>query len=276
MSEAAAQALRAVKSQPKATLLAVDFDGTLSPIVDDPAQAYAHPDAIAALGRLGHHLGTIAIITGRPAMTAVKLGHFKEMTGLESLVVLGQYGAERWEAATDHFEAAPEPKEISEVEDELPALFAELGLTGVRIEHKGRAIGVHTRELDDSQGAFDALLKPLRELASKYGLHLEPGKNVLEIRGSGIDKGDALRRLLADTGASQVIFAGDDLGDLPAFEVVRELRDEGHPTLLVCSASEEQDALAKISDLVLDGPQGVAEWLTELADSLDTAGAGSR
>ena len=65
------------------------------------------------------------------------------------------------------------------------------------------------------------------------------------------------------------MFAGDDLGDLPAFEAVQALRDEGLTGLLVCSASYEEDALVEISDVILDGPAGVAEWLTALADAID-------
>jgi trehalose 6-phosphate phosphatase len=66
-----------------------------------------------------------------------------------------------------------------------------------------------------------------------------------------------------------VVFAGDDLGDLPAFRAVEQLRTEGVAGLLVCSASHEEDALTQASDLILDGPGGVAQWLTRLADSLE-------
>ena len=101
---------------------------------------------------------------------------------------------------------------------------------------------------------------------------MEPGKNVWEIRPPGIDKGASLRSVVAETGARQVVFAGDDLGDLPAFEAVQALRDEGMAGLLVCSASYEEDALVAISDVILDGTAGVAEWLTALADAIDAAG----
>ena len=89
-----------------------------------------------------------------------------------------------------------------------------------------------------------------------------------EIRAQGIDKGDALRAIVAENGVRTIIFAGDDLGDLPAFRAVEQFRDEGIPGLLVCSASHEEDALAELADLVVDGPSGVAEWLDRLADSL--------
>ena len=267
-----AQALRAIIGSPHDTLIGLDFDGTLAPIVDDPEQAYADPAAVAALGRLGERVGAVVVITGRPVRTAVRLGGFDAVAGLGSMVVLGQYGVERWNAAGNSFLLPPEPDEIDAVVEELPGLLASLGLAEARVEHKGRAIGVHTRTLADPAQAFAALESPIRELAGRHGLRVEPGKNVWEIRPAGVDKGASLRGVVAETGARQVVFAGDDLGDLPAFEAVQALRGEGLAGLLVCSASYEEDALVAISDVILDGTAGVAEWLTELADAIDAAG----
>ena len=104
---------------------------------------------------------------------------------------------------------------------------------------------------------------------------VEPGRQVLEIRAPGMDKGKALRSIVAETAARQVIFAGDDLGDLPAFQAVLQLRDQGVPGLLICSASTEEKALEQISDLLVDGPAGVAAWLTDLAEAIMERGRAS-
>ena len=269
---AGVQALQAILDSPGDTLIGLDFDGTLAPIVDDPEQAYADPAAVAALGRLGERVGAVAVITGRPVRTAVRLGGFDAVAGLGSMVVLGQYGVERWNAADDSYVLPPEPDEIVAVAHELPDLLDSLGLSEVRVEHKGRAVGVHTRTLADPAQAFAELEEPVRALADRHGLRVEPGKNVWEIRAPGVDKGAALRSAVAETGTRQVVFAGDDLGDLPAFEAVQALREEGLPGLLVCSASYEEDALVAISDVILDGTAGVAGWLTALADAIDAAG----
>ena len=265
-----AEALSAILDSPGDTLIALDFDGTLAPIVDDPEHAYADSAAVAALGRLGERLGAVVVITGRPVRTAVRLGGFDTVPGLASMVVLGQYGVERWNAAGDSYVLPPEPDEIGAVAEELPVLLASLGLEA-RLEHKGRAIGVHTRTLADPAQAFSQLEVPVRELAERHGLRVEPGKNVWEIRAPGMDKGAALRTVVTETEARRVIFAGDDLGDLPAFQAVRALRTEGVPGLLVCSASYEEDALVAISDVILAGTAGVAEWLGALADAIDAA-----
>jgi trehalose 6-phosphate phosphatase len=85
------------------------------------------------------------------------------------------------------------------------------------------------------------------------------------LRPPGTDKGSALTALAAEREAHAVMFAGDDLGDLAAFEAVRRLRGEGHPGLTVCSASAENTRLAEEADLVVDGPDGVLALLAALA-----------
>lgn len=265
--------LDAVLEHPGQTLIGIDFDGTLAPIVPDPDHAHAEPRAVAALARLGPLLGTVAVVTGRPAQTAVRLGGFRGVAGLEHLVVLGQYGVERWDAATDEFVIPPEPDQVADLEAEIPPLLDRLGQGAARVEHKGRAVVVHTRQLPDPDASFDTLSAPLTALAERHAMVVEPGKNVLEIRSPGIDKGVALRAIVAERGARQVVFVGDDLGDLPAFRVVDQLRTEGLGGLLVCSASHEEDALSGLADVVVQGPDGVATWLEELADELEARAA---
>lgn len=268
-TEAGRAAWAAILAEPGRTLLALDFDGTLAPIVDDPEQAYADPGVVRSLRGLTGRLNRIAIITGRPVRSAVRLGRLDDVGGLGGLVVLGQYGVERWDAAADRYDIPPDPPAIAAVVAELPALLAGLGLREARLEHKGRAVGVHTRGLPDPASAFRRLAQPIHALADRYDLQAEPGKYVWEIRAKGVDKGDALRAVVAESRASAVIYAGDDLGDLPAFRAVGRLREEGVPGLLVCSASEEEEALRDVADIVVDGPAGVAEWLDGLATALE-------
>jgi trehalose 6-phosphate phosphatase len=269
LSAEGSQALQAIITSPSETLIATDFDGTLAPIVDDPEKAYADPDAVTALGRLGKLVGAVVVITGRPARTVVRLGRLRDTPGLGSMIVLGQYGVERWNGADDQFLIPPDPPQVSTVEMELPGLLNSLGLAGARIEDKGRAIAVHTRSLPDPRAAFSKLAEPLGELAARHGLVVEQGKNVWEIRAPGTDKGAALRSIVDETGARLVVFAGDDLGDLAAFRAVRDLASAGVTGLLVCSASNEEEALAELSDVIVDGPAGLAAWLHELAERLE-------
>ena len=93
---------------------------------------------------------------------------------------------------------------------------------------------------------------------------------VLELRGAGVDKGAAVRSLVDEVDAEVVAYAGDDLGDLPAYEAVEAMRSEpdGPAGLLICPASAEQPALATRADLVVDGPAGLVALLGELADAI--------
>src|SRR5699024_309414 len=85
---AGAAAMAAIREDPGGTLLALDFDGTLAPIVDDPDQARADREAVHALGRLGPVFRRIAIVTGRPASAALRLGGFDRVPGLETMTIL--------------------------------------------------------------------------------------------------------------------------------------------------------------------------------------------
>ncbi|MGB9011817.1 MAG: trehalose-phosphatase [Aeromicrobium sp.] len=253
---------------PAGTLLALDFDGTLAHIVDDPTQAFAHPDAVLALGRLGRVLGTVAIITGRPVTQALELGGFASVDGLDGLIIFGQYGAERWDAASGEAIGSERVETIDRLAERLPEILAQHGAETALIEDKGLALAVHTRGM--AEDLIDRLRVPLASVASDMGLMLEPGKQVLEMRFAGADKGHALRALVAETSARTVVFGGDDLGDIPAFEAVDDLRAGGMRGLLVCSASTEQDALVSRADVVLDGPDAVAIWLAAWAEALGT------
>jgi trehalose 6-phosphate phosphatase len=269
--------LQALLSSPRHALIALDFDGTLAPIVDDPDQARAHPGVVPALARLAPHLRAVAVITGRPAGVAVRYGGFAGASGLDHLVVLGHYGTERWDAATGEVQA-PEPDPgVEAVRRELPTFLGNLGTwrhtwaQAAHIENKdGRAVAVHTRRTDDPQAALDALRGPLTELAERHGLLVEPGRMVLELRPPGIDKGLALRQYADEVDARSVLYAGDDLGDLAAFDAVERLRgQDGVPGVLVCSGSAEVAALSARADLTVDGPQGVVALLEALADALE-------
>ncbi|MFF3503627.1 trehalose-phosphatase [Streptomyces sp. NPDC003247] len=262
-------ALRAILARPAGTLVGLDFDGTLAPIVENPDDARAHPDAVPALARLAPQVASVAVVTGRPAAVAVRNGGFAGVPGLEHLTVLGHYGAERWDARTDTVSApAPHPG-VAAVRAELPGVLEAAGAwRGTWVEEKGRAVAVHTRRAEDPQAAFEAVRQPLGDLAARHGLIVEPGRMVLELRPPGVDKGVALLEHARETGAEAVLYAGDDLGDLPAFAAVEKLRSDGVPGLLVASGSTEVTELAERADLVVDGPAGVVDLLRALADQL--------
>lgn len=259
--------LAALLADPGRALIALDFDGTLSPIVADPAAARAHPGALQALRQVAPVVGTLAVITGRPAASAVELGGFEAVPGL---IVLGHYGLERWSDGT--LESPPPPPGVETARAALPGLLARSGAPDeTRIEDKGHAVAVHTRQAADPQAALDRLRDPLADLAARHGLAVEPGRMVIELRPQGMDKGQALRTLVQQRQPSAVMFCGDDLGDVAAFDAVRALRGGGVPGLTVFSGSAEVTALAESADLVVNGPDGVVALLCSLASAIAAA-----
>ncbi len=257
------------------SVVGLDFDGTLSPIVDDPEQAHIHPDARDVLVALAAEVRAVAVITGRPARQALDLGGLEEggaavgEAGSE-LYLFGQYGNERWSSSRRRIVSPRPPKGLATFERELPRLLRSHDAGEAFIEDKGLAVAVHTRRLPDPERAFEALLPALRELAGQHDLIVEPGRHVVEIRSSGMHKGVAVRTLADELDAGGFLFAGDDLGDVEAFEALGELQEAGLPTLRVCSASREQSALVPMSDVVVKGPEGVLQLLAQLtADAHD-------
>ncbi|MER5829648.1 trehalose-phosphatase [Streptomyces sp. NPDC002130] len=264
-TQAGQDGLAALLADPGKALIALDFDGTLAPIVADPERARAHPGALPALAALAPKVAAVAVITGRPAEVAVRNGGFADAPGLEHLVVLGHYGAERWDARSGKV-TAPDPHPgVDAVRAELPGLLEG---SGTWVEDKGRAVAVHTRRAADPQAAFEALREPLTDLATRHGLIVEPGRMVLELRPPGMDKGVALTGFAREIGAGSVLYGGDDLGDLPAYTAVDTLRTVGTPGLLVCSGSDEVTELRERADVVVEGPEGVVGLLAALANQL--------
>jgi trehalose 6-phosphate phosphatase len=248
--------LAALLTDPRHALVALDYDGTLAPVVDRPEEAVPQPGAIEVLTELARKVGRVALVTGRPADTVVALAGLEPVPGI---VVLGQYGVQRW--ASGVLSGEPAVPGLALARSELAALALPAGAS---VEDKGRSLVVHTRQAEDPGAALAELHAPVQRIADAAHLELHSGRLVLELRPPGHDKGRALRSLAE--GVSAVLFAGDDRGDLAAFDAVDTLRELGTEGLLVCSDSHEApQELRDRADLVVDGPAGVVRLLGDLA-----------
>jgi trehalose 6-phosphate phosphatase len=262
--------LEALLADPAGALVALDFDGTLAPIVARPELAAPHPGARRALHDLAGLVGCAAVVSGRGAADVVRRGG---LAGIPGLVVAGNYGLEVWRAGET---TTPPPSAgIAAARRRLPALLADAP-AGVHVEDKRHALVVHTRPTADPAGTLAVLRAPLDRLAGELGLEVVPGRLVLELRPPGVDKGLAVRRLAEEAAARSLLVAGDDVGDLTAFAAVRALRRAGLPGLVVVAddpagAGEAPAEVRRAADLVLAGPAGVVAFLTELVDRLRAA-----
>lgn len=222
----------------------------------DPAAAAPPPVAGRLLGALSERYGRVAVISGRPV--AYLLGH---LAGSGATELYGLYGLEqatgrRAEVHTREEGEAWRPAvagATEEAEREVPP--------GVHVEKKGLTVTLHYRGAPDTGGWVE---RYSGALAERHGLSRHPGKMSFELRPPvRIDKGTVVGDLA--TGLMSVLFAGDDLGDLPAFETLARLRRLGVATLGVASGGPETpQAVLDAADLVVDGPPGVMALLEDL------------
>ena len=253
----ARSAFAAAVAEPSRTLVALDFDGTLAPVVSRPEDAVASPGAADALAGLAAAGFRLAVITGRPVADVLRLGRgFADVPGL---VIYGHYGLEQW---ADGELTAPQ---VHPGVAPAKAAAGELARAheGVDVEDKIHSVALHTRNAPDPGATFADLRPRAQQVGADNGLEVVPGRFVLELRPPGLDKGGTLRRVVAESGVQVVVFAGDDLGDLPAVRALRELDVAG---VVVCSDSlETPDELRQAADIVVDGPAGVIELLRSMA-----------
>jgi trehalose 6-phosphate phosphatase len=240
-------------------LVALDFDGTLAPIVPDPADSRPVPGTAAALSALAAAGAQVAVVTGRDARTVLALSGLDAVPGL---IVEGVYGAETWHAG--ELTAPPTPDSIEQLRSRLPAVVAGGGDERVWIEDKRLSLVVHGRLAADPEAALEPLRAPVAALATELGFEVHDGRGVIELRLPGYDKAGALRRLVELRDPAAVLFAGDDVGDLPAFGLVRELRTAGRAAFGVGVRSPEVPELAQAADVLVDGPAGVLRLLQAL------------
>jgi trehalose 6-phosphate phosphatase len=245
--------------------LFVDFDGSLAPIVLDPATARPLPAARAALARLVPLLGRTAVVSGRPAR------FLYDALPIDGLEHVGTYGLERIvagevvldERVRRHVDA------VARAADE-----AEAALPGLLVERKGEvAVTVHWRDQPErgpeaTQWAAAA--------APRLGLEAPlRGRMAVELRPPvPVDKGTTVAELAR--GMRTAAFAGDDAGDLPAFAALRALARDGglDHAVSIGVASDESPPEVHAADVVVEGPAGLATLLDALADAVGDSATG--
>ncbi|MBU4216051.1 MAG: trehalose-phosphatase [Actinobacteria bacterium] len=212
MTEGLHEALRALAADPSRhpLLVALDFDGVLAPLQDDPSASRILPDGVVALDRLMGAGVRLALISGRDLTTLATLAQVPVGT-----VLIGSHGAERARVLPFGLDRAVAPL-TAEQADLLAQASAQLsavsrGRNGVWVEAKPSAAVVHTR-LAQPDIAEQALAQA-RTVGTRLGVHVIEGKNVVELSVLDADKGTALLALRHDLAVRAVLYAGDDLTD---------------------------------------------------------------
>jgi len=255
--------LEPLRADPRRAALLFDVDGTLAPIVADPASATVPKATAEVLARLADRYLLVACITGRPAAAA------RRMVGLEQLTYAGNHGLELLEPGAGRPVPDPELAGRAAAAADFVAGLDRAGLAedGLTLEDKGPIQALHWRRAPDRARAESAA-QEVGEAAQAAGLIPHGGRLVLELRPlATIDKGVATRRLVTRAGARAAMFAGDDRTDLDAFAALRELHREGalaHAACVGVSSAEAPAELEREADLLVDGPGELRDLLGAL------------
>jgi trehalose-phosphatase len=247
-------------------LVAVDFDGTLAPIVDDPEAARPLPLAVEAIEALARLPGTrVAVVSGRPL---AQLRRLLRAGGRVALV--GSHGAEvdLGDAREDVDGLDDDALDDDALDEAQLQLLSRLrnavadiarAHPGTTVEEKPAAVVLHTRTAD-REAAAAATREALEGPGGWQGVHVLRGKEVVELAVTEASKGLALQRLSVLLGLEHggVFFAGDDTTDERAFAVLTD--DAGNVTVKV--GAGRTAARHRVA-----GPDELAEVLALLAGS---------
>jgi trehalose 6-phosphate phosphatase len=239
-------------------LLTLDYDGTLSPIVSDPARAVPAPGATQALARLARHPKALAlaVISGRD------IDQLRRLLGVDfGLTMLGVHGAEILEADGSRRlieDLGGVPNALDKVREWLRANVPEQA--GFVVEDKRLSVALHYRNAEAKAAERFKLAFESFVAAQGPQLRLGRGKMVVEAMPRGADKGRAIRFLRARFRFdAPAVYFGDDITDEDAFYA---LRDGG----ITVRVGDSAPSWAKFR---VASPTEVVETLTAVADALE-------
>jgi trehalose 6-phosphate phosphatase len=235
----------------KRLLVALDFDGTLAPEVDDPEMARAIPEARSAVLRLLDIPNTrVALVSGRA------LASLEQVSDLpDSALLVGSHGVEIRLDTTDDA-VSLNTTELHRV-DVLNQVLGEVAdsFDQVWLEPKPAGFAMHTRLATEHNSRVAHLVALSEATAELENLKVRKGKNVLEFSVRSTTKGEALEHLRGYTAANAVFYAGDDVTDEDAFAAL------GVDDLGLKSGAGDTVAAHRVP-----GPLEVAQVLALLAD----------
>jgi trehalose 6-phosphate phosphatase len=211
--------------------LLFDFDGTLSPIVARPQDARPVD-------------GALEVLAGLQGRAATQL----PLAGLD---VVGLHGVD------------PEHRMPPDVIEAVRSIAA--GEPGATVEEKLATVAIHVRRSPDPDAAAERIGPLMAAIAQMHGLRVLEGRRVLELVPPGAGKGQVVAQLVARDGIEAALYAGDDLGDVPAFVALEEAATRGLAICRVAVVGDETPSqLRDRADVKVQGPAELVRLLREL------------
>lgn len=232
-------------------LLLLDFDGTLSPFVEDRFQAYPYPGVTDQIKQIMTCARTrTVIITGRPLKEIVPLLNMNPTPEI--------WGSHGWQRLTPNGQAEdfPMPEPIKALLTQVQHGFEEK-IPKDKLDIKPSSVAVHWRGLppEQQQKFSEHANHVCRAFQDHDQVELQGFDGGLELRVKGRDKGTSVKALLAESPQdSYAVFLGDDRTDEDAF---RALGDQGDGLLV---RKEWRDTSARYW---LQPPEELLQFLAE-------------
>jgi trehalose 6-phosphate phosphatase len=266
--------LSPLRSDPGRGALLTDVDGTIAPIVFDPADAAVPEKTRELLRGLARRYALVACLSGRRALDA------RRVVGLDEVAYSGNHGFEL--LLPGESEVRPDPS-LDGHESDAPEFVggldrSELERTGIRTEDKGAIVALHWRGASN-EGAAESLAQEIASEAEWQGLVPHRGRKVLEIRPNvAINKGIAVAAMIGSfseatntptASIDAALYAGDDRTDVDAFTALRTLAQDGDLSAAVCVGVVSDESPPEVSaeaDLTIPGPEGFTRVLEALAE----------
>jgi trehalose 6-phosphate phosphatase len=227
-------------AEPAKAALFLDVDGVLAPIVPRPGDARVPDETREELRRLHSRYALVACISGRGGADAARV------VGVPELVYVGNHGLELSE-------------EAEQWGRKLQDFVAKIDWPAT--EDKGLTASLHYRGMPDEVAAR-AALEDVRRQAEREGFVARFGRLVLEVLPPlDIDKGTAVRQLLAERSLTRALYAGDDTTDLNGFRALEGL--ELSVRIAVASV-EGPTELLQAADVIVNSPAELLALLRRL------------
>ncbi|MFC1905917.1 trehalose-phosphatase [Chloroflexota bacterium] len=239
--------------------LVTDVDGTISRIAPTPDEAVVSSMCRRYLEALVDKLDLIAVISGR------SLREVMGMVGVEGLVYVGNHGLDIWNKSIPEMWSGSE-QYVDTIAMALSAIKGMASIEGLYIENKGPTASIHYRNSPDTEAARDVILAAAKSLTKEYNLKVTEGRMVVELRPNiDVNKGSALESLIHKYSLSTVLFLGDDLTDVDAFESLHNSGVNGFA--IVVGSEEAVPQLYSKADFVIHGVGEVERFLAWLVDA---------
>jgi trehalose 6-phosphate phosphatase len=254
-----------LREHPDHSAILTDVDGTIAPIVTDPAEAGVPEGTRELLRALASRYALVGCLSGRRALDA------RRVVGLEELAYSGNHGFEL--LLPGDAQVRPDPS-LDGHEADAPRFVdgldrSELDRAGIRTEDKGAIVALHWRGAPN-EAAAESLAQEIASEAEWQGLVPHRGRKVLEIRPNvAINKGIAVAALIPARPIDHALYGGDDRTDVDAFVALRTLHDDGDLQTAACVAAASDESPPEVSaaaDLTVSGPEGFVRVLEALAE----------